>query len=440
MRAALLVLTLAALAAGCSRRDRANPLDPSNPTTGGRPANFIAVAGYSVVTLTWAQQPANAIDGYRLERMSPGDTAYRVIGGDLPATAARYVDAGVPNGALERYRLYFLVRGAVTNEPAEDQATPGALRPWVADGGAQQLARLSPDGRHVAFTVTGVGAAQSLAQNPLTGVAWCASADDGFLTQVDVDGTILFQQTGLQAPSEIALGPGDGSAWFCARSTSTQVGAVLHVDASGAPRAPTALSPLDDPMSVAVSPRDFSVWVAEYGGRRVIHYSATGALMGATVLSSPERVLVDSATNVTWVSSNQQGEIWRLAVNGALIDSSSAASGPLGMAIDHAHGRAWVTDPRAGQLLALDPSTLAVVVRVQGLDGVWDVAVDPASGDAWVTVRGQQAVLRFDRDGHLLERCGGFGDPFEIRLDPGTEGAEPGRAASAVRAAARRAR
>ncbi len=418
MRRLLLVLTLAALAAGCSARDRANPLDPANPDTRGRPTGFASVAGYTLVMLSWTPQPSLAIDGFQIERLLAGDSLYRPLGGVLPPSASGFLDSGEPNGVLVRYRLYYVIHGAPANLPAEDQATPGPLLPWVVEQGGASVTRLSPDGRHVMFRVGDVGHPQSLAIAPAAGAIWSSSIEDGLVSLSDNGGTVRQSIRGLASPSTMAANPADGSVWVCDPGGST--GQVWHFGTDGGAGVPASLSPLDDPEGIALSPRDHSVWVCERAGNRLSRYAPTGVRLSETPLAGPTRVLVDSLTGVGWVSSFGAGRIWRLSASGALLDSSSVTPTPIGMAVDYAHGRAWVVDPNAATVYALDPSTLTPLFSVGGLSGAWDVAVDRATGDAWVTVRGQGEVVRLAAaDGRVLERCGGLDDPIEVRLDPG---------------------
>ncbi len=410
MRRLAVVLTLLALAAGCSRRDRNNPLDPANPQTGGRPTGFNAVAGFDIVSLSWTPQPSLDIDGFQIDRLLPGDSLYRPLGGLLSRDASSILDTE-PNGATVRYRLWYVIQGQRSHLPAEDEATPGPLRPWVAEFGNSSLTRLSPDGRDVVFRTSGVGAVQSLDVDRANGRVWCSSSQDGWLTNVDPDGSIRVQVTGLQQPYTLAISPGDGSVWAC-----DLYGQVLHYALDGSPATPGAIGNLAEPEGVAVNPGDYSVWVCERQGNRVRHYSAAGQIINSTTLGLPTRVAVDSATGIAWVTSYDRGRLWRLAPDGRLIDSTSVIA--LGLALDRPRGRVWLADPFDGAAIALDFSTLAPLVTVAVQD-VRDVAVDRATGDAWFTSPGLGAVVRLRSDGHELQRLTGLSVPTEIRLDPG---------------------
>ena len=418
MRPRLRLLTLAvlaALAAGCAGRDRANPLDPANPSTGGRPVGFASLAGYAIVTLTWTPQPALSIDGFRVLRLAPGDSLWRPLGPVSPATQQGALDLTVSNGATYRYRLYYVIRGALANLPAEDQATPGPLRPWVADAGAGQLDQLTPDGRHVVSSATDAGGLQSLAVDPSTSRVWTSASLDGMVTVREPGGLFPVLITGLSQPFTLAVSPLDHGAWVCELG-----GSLAHLAPDGSRLAPGEIPNLGLPTGVAVSPHDYSVWLCENGGNSVRHYDSSGGKNGVVPLPLPSRVAVDSVSGRALVTSFNSGRVWLLsATTAAVTDSSSAASGPIGIAVDPRRGHVWVADALGNRVLVLDSATLAVLLTVPGISEPRDVDVDLATGEAWVVARGTEEILRLSPTGQVLQRLGGFSDLAEVRLDPG---------------------
>ncbi|MBI5170390.1 MAG: hypothetical protein HZA61_12950 [Candidatus Eisenbacteria bacterium] len=421
MRRLAAVLIAAALAAaalgsaGCSRRDRANPLDPANPETGGRPEGFNAVSNYSVISLAWTPRPDLAIDGFQLSRLAPGDSLYRPLGGTRATTSNGYVDSGVLNGRRYRYRLAYVVGGQAGQHAAEDEATAGALRAYVADPGAGAVVRLSPDGRDVITRWTSFGDVQSVAVDGEAGLVWVSSWADGLAGWLDPSTPFTLQVTGLSSPYTLAVDRGDNTVWICDRS-----GALVHRDLNGASASPGTIPLLDDPIGVAVGPSDRSVWVCEGGGNRVRRWNSVGTPVATAFLgASPSRVAVDSLTRVAWVTSLQGARVWRIAENGAVLDSSSACAGPIGIALDRPRGLAWVADAVGNRVVALDLATLAVVRTIGGFVEPRSVAVDPTTGEVWIVARGTRAVLRCASDGTVLDRLAGFADPSEIALDFG---------------------
>ncbi|MCC6649775.1 MAG: hypothetical protein IT348_01345 [Candidatus Eisenbacteria bacterium] len=413
--AALLTLALlAAAAGGCSQRERANPLDPVNPQTGGRPEGFNATSGFSVITIAWTPRPDLAVDGFQLYRLAPGDSLYRPLGDVRDTRSSGYVDSGVLNGLRYRYRLFYVVGGTPGSNAAEDEATAGPLRPYVADPGAGALVRLTPDGRDVTVRWTQFGDVQSLAMDAAAGTLWVSAWTSGVVAVFDPNSGQGTFSPGIQSPYTLAVDPVDHSAWICDLS-----GSVHHRAMDGGPGTPGQLTLLDDPIGIAVGP-DRSVWVCEGAGNRVRRYDNAGAPQATAFLSaSPSRVAVDGTTRVAWVTSLNGARLWRISENGTVVDSSGAFSGPIGLAIDRPHGRVWVADAAGNRVIALDINTLAVLRTVTGIGEPRSVAVDFATGQVWVVARGERSVIRLSNDGEVLDRTGGFSDPFEIALDPG---------------------
>lgn len=414
-RHAALLAALLSLAAGCSQRERLNPLDPGNPETGGGPVGFNAVAGFSTVTLTWTVRRDVAIEGYQLLRLAPGDSVYRGIGGNLPPGQARYLDSGIPNSGDYRYRLLHVVAGAPAGRAAEDVAGPGPARPWVVDAAAGQLVRLSPDGRDILVRSNRGIEPFNLAVSPRTGTVWIADPLSNTLQILDSELISFRELRGLQGPYTIAISPRDETAWVCELN-----GGLAHVTPGGMPAIPARIDLLDGPTGVAVHPADHSVWVAEQDGDRVRHYTFDGVAIAATPLASPTRVAVDSVSKNAWVTSLETGRIHRLNELAQPRDSLEYAQGPIGIAVDWRRDRVWVADAAGDAVLLIETSSRALLRRLPGIGEPREVSVDLTTGECWVVARSERAVYRLAPDGSVRTRIGGFTDPVEVRVDPGS--------------------
>lgn len=411
--AAIAVLVLGA----CSRRDRTNPFDPSNPITQGRPTGFNAFAGFASVKLQWDPRPGTGLDGFLLARRDHPDSAFRDMGGVLPPTATQFLDAAVSNGVRYAYRLYYVRDGVATSTPAEDQATPGSMLPWVADEGFDRpgaVLRLSPDGRDIVAAFEDFEAPTSLAVDGVTTQVWIAEPDLGRLSVLTPSTGAVQSVRPVGSPFTIALDPANGNGWVCDLE-----GSLRHFTPAGSPVTPGQISLLQSPGGVAVWPADRSVWVCERDGDRVRRFDVNGVPLSSTPVFSPSRVAVDSATGRAFVTSLAAGRVVSVLPGGAALDTSVAASGPIGVAVDHRRGVAWVADALGNQLLGLRTGDLAVVHRVTGLPGVRDVAVDVATGEVWAVVNGTGEVWRLSAAGAPLDKVGGFLNPLEVRLDTG---------------------
>lgn len=407
----------ALLAAGCSHRDRANPLDPANPITQGRPTGFNALAGFANVRLTWDARPTAGLDGFQLQRRDHPDSAFRVVANLLAPGSTQYLDGSVSNGVRYTYRLYYVRDGAAGGAPSEDAATPGGVRPFVVDAGFDGpafVALLTTDGRDVLQRYSDWDSPTSLAVDGQTGLVWVSEPFAGNLALLSsVSGSVQRVPVPGQ-PFTLALDPLNGNAWMCDLD-----GAVRHYSPAGAPVTPAVIPLLDSPSGVAVSRVDRTFWVCERNGDRVRRYDVAGVPIVTAFVVAPSRVAVDSVSQQAVITSLARGRVVRVAANGARVDSTSAAVGPLGVDVDALRGTIWVADAVGGQLLGLRTSDLSVAVRVTGMSGVRDVTVDPATGEVWAVVNGLRSVWRLSASGTLLDRLDGFDNPQEVRLDTG---------------------
>ena len=413
MRHRLRVLSLAALIvlAGCGQRERLNPFDPANPTTGGHPADFVALAGDGLVTLRWRFVAAEGLLGYQMFRRMAGDTAFAQLGGLIPPTVTATGDFGLPNGIDHTYRLYYVFDRGLGQIPAEDVATPGPLVPWVADYARGQAILFTADGRRVFSEDPSYVGPIGIAADPARGLVWVSDTDAGRIVVYSPSSATHVNITTTTSPASLALDPVDGTAWVCDAPND----AVFHFQTNGAPASPAQLNLLDNPLDVATDPVDRSVWVCERGGNRMRHYDRSGSPTGAVDLTAPSRAAVDSVTHGVWVTSFTTGRLYAISNAPAVSDSVSGFSGPIGVAVDSRRGRVWVADAAGNQVVAVGRNNL-VQFRVTAAGEPREVAVDPTTGNAWVTLASAGRVMQISPAGTVIRSLSGFARPDGISI------------------------
>ena len=412
MRRFLPLLAALGALAGCSSREHLNPLDPENPVTGGAPAGFTAVAGDGSVRLTWVTTRNASIVGYRVSRRLATETSFAPIA-DLDANAESFFDFGLANDVQSDYRLQFVLADGALGRAAEDAATPGATRPWVADYAGRALIRLAPDGRRVAERIdAGFQAPYDLDVDPGTGRVWVCDPSSGRVLVVAPGAGNPVEIGGLTHPVAVAVDRDTHVGWIC----DDQLGWLLGYDPA-APATPVAeVHNLGMPVAVAVDPVDGTVWECERSANRVGHVSATGTVLGGATVILPSRVAVDSVTRNVWVTSFTRHQVTELTAPGVAVDSIVGLGGPIGIAVDSRAGRIWVADTGADRVIVYDRSRTELF-RVTGLTQAREIGVDPIRGQAWVTLPPAGQVALIGPGGALVRRLSGLVQPYDVAVD-----------------------
>ncbi len=408
------ILAAAALLfAGCSRRERANPFDPLNPSTSGRPPGFVALGGDHKVTLRWQPVQGNTLIGFQLFRRGPRESFYSAVTGVLGTGTTSFRDSGLVNGVDYSYRLYFVFLAGLGSPPAEDVAGTGPAVPWLVEGDGSDLVQVTPDNRRVVARLGGYGGTTDLAVNPATGDVWVADEGLGRVVVYQPGSGVTVSIPGLILPLAVAVDPFDGTGRVCDAGNNL----VYHFRPAGDQMSPP-IAALNRPIDVTVDPQDGSVWVCELGAGRVGRYDQAGQPIWSQPVADPSRVAVDSTMREGWVTSYARGTVTRLALSGQPLGTLSGFRSPVGVAVDARRDRVWIADPGAGQVIALGRDGV-VQFRVTGLADAGELAVDVGTGEAWVVLAYAGTVARISPAGSVIRTLGGFRSPIAISVDPG---------------------
>jgi DNA-binding beta-propeller fold protein YncE len=410
MRRLLPLLALAALAAGCSSRERLNPLDPANRATGGAPQGFAALAGDRSAVLQWTLSTTGLTLGVRLFRAT-GAAAPESLA-DLPPGVTEFFDTGLANGVDYTYRLSYVLQNGALSGAATDVATPGTARPWVADYSAHTVSRITPDGRHIAESISQSFKGPSALDVNSDGRVWVCDPLGGRLWRV-TPGLFEEEVGSLQQPVAVTIDRRRARVWVCDQG----LGALQGLDPVNAVAPYVDVRGLARPLDVGVDPIDGSVWVCERTGDRVRHISFAGDALGSAIATAPSRVAVDSVTHRVWVSSVVARRVTVFGPTGTALDSLTNLAGPVGIAIDPIAGSIWVADTDGDRVIVFDRAG-GEKFRVTNVYQPLEIAIDRATGEAWVAQASIGQVTRISADGHVLRRTGGFSQPYDIALAP----------------------
>jgi sugar lactone lactonase YvrE len=417
-RAGLPAVLLLLLTAACSDREHLNPLDPENPDTGGVPWRFGAVAADRSVDLRWDAQDFADLGGFRIARAAGGG-ADSTVATVLPHSAA-YRDTTVVNGVDYDYRLLpFLADGRTIAADGPVRATPGPAAVWVADAGGNEVARIAPDGRAVAFRVRSFRAPNAVAVSPRDGLVWVADSFGGRVVALAPDGSLVRAIASFVVPKAVSVSPADGSVWVA----DERAGTVTHLAAGGARL--LTVGGLVEPADVAANPGDGSCWAADAAGAEVWLIAADGTIRAQVGgFGEPTQLAAVHADGSVWVADDDGDRVLRLAPDGAVLQIVSPVPRPFGLAVNQENEDLWIGSFAAGTIerYTTRAGRIDLIVRASGFERPLGIAVDPIDSGLWVVDSGPGAIVKLDAGGAERGRVGGLSLPFDVDVGPGSAG------------------
>lgn len=423
-RALIVVLTVAVLAgagAGCSTRDRNNPLDPKNRATRGLLTGFNVLAGDAVVELRWTRLSNEGVLGYRVERWRPGGTPAPLPGAQFPEYVAAAEDPTVVNDSTYVYRLIANLASGDSVFSPPDTATPGTRRIAAIVADLPGLVGLTADARDVLYQLIEKEPYDDLELDEQRGWFWMSLFDEGVVFRRRFNGTRVGAEIAVTGPADLTTTPQRGTGW-----------AAIPSEARVVPMGPDTALSVPGPPIVGV------------GTPRVVE----GAKQSATL----------------WIGSDE-GVVYRYGISTETITQSWPFGDPIAaIALDEVGDAAWIatrygdlndlyyvvfgsTDPpdrvREGLLnvtdLASDPGTRSVWVSERGtplaghgrlsrimpggitattLTGIepYGLGLDQSTGSCWVTDLASDRLLEVAPSGTILTRSPRLGVPYGVRV------------------------
>lgn len=411
-----MALVVVLLSMGCDSRLRSNPLDPLNPSTGGGPTGFVASAGFGEVALAWRPAPGSAqLAGFRLERRLGGSgDPFVALAPLLPVTRSGYDDGTVTDDVDYEYRLsYVLPSGDVSGASVTRFARPGQEIGWVADPGADEVVRVTPDARARVHGLSDVRAVNRISIQLSGGQVWATEPLDGRVRVWDVDGNPLSSFNGLGQPNALVVDPASLTAWICEEFDSR----VRRWTSAGVVQSSTA--GLGLPTDVAVRAGG-GAWIVDQERGRLIRVDVSGNPVDSVdVGSDPRRLAVDALDGSVWVSRFSAGEVVHVSASGTVLARVPGLEGPYAVDVDEFRNQVWVGLDGANAVQVLARSDGARKFRVGGVLRPRGLVLADRTGECWVVAIQSHELIRIAADGTVLLRNNGFTAPFDVRVDPG---------------------
>jgi serine/threonine-protein kinase len=293
---------------------------------------------------------------------------------------------------------------------------------------------------------TGVGRLPtSVAVDQHTGTVWVVNSLDGSVSEISEARRAVVATIKVgTSPVGVAADPKTGTVWVTCLGPFNRPGQDDTVAMiSEATRTVAARIKVGQaPFGVAADPRTGTVWVANANSYSVSEISEAHRHVVATLRTgsdgAPDSVAVDSARGLVWVGKLGGGvgeisEATKSVVATVRVDPGPRHNALNAIAVDSEVGTPWVaTDyydgsnyhSYASQLDQVRRKVLASVLvpRATEVGNIADgIAVDAATGTAWVAENGANTLTLISEGNHQVARnllVGG--QPVAVAVDPNT--------------------
>ena len=382
IRGVRLFVLAALLIGGCTTRERSNPLDPRNSETQGGLTGFNAIAADRIVEFRWRVLAVEGVLGYRVQRWTPGGVPSDLGTTDYHPDAIAGEDSTVANDSTYVYRLIAHLAGGDSAVSPPDTVTPGTRHIFVLEAGVPAFSRLTPDARDLLFQRVANESYLDMELDRKTGLLWLSAEGDGSVLRKAEDGATVGVVIPVGSPADLSVSATRDIGWVVSIADAGVLSYGPNIDD---PTIQRAIYSLGHPRVVEAGTNDPSLWVGNEEG---------------TVFRFRSQ---DLAQTNEW------------ALGAGLIRA---------LALDEAMGTAWAATRAGsvGSLYYLDPGDSSATLIRSDLQNVADIAVDPLSGDLWISERGvpDQGLGRLSlitRSGTTLATVTSI-EPYGIDIDP----------------------
>jgi len=409
------------LIAGCSTRERLNPLDPRNSKTNGGLVGFNAIAGDQNVEFRWPALLVAGVQGYRVQRWLPGGMPRDLGTADYGPAAIAGEDTTVQNNTTYVYRLIVHLTNGDSAASPPDTATPGTRQIFALEAGNPAFARLSPDARDLLYARAAHESYLDMELDRKNKVIWLSSETDGFVLRKSVDGATVGTTIELADPTDISVSSNRGVGWVISPPDSTVYSYSSDVNN---PLPQRTLNGLGHPRVVEAGTNDPTVWVGNEEG--TVHRFRAQDLQETHRWFLPDGVraiALDEGTGGAWVATRtgESGSLYYLNPS----DSSSTLIRtnllvPTDLAVDPVSGDVWVSERgtphfAAGRLSLITRAgvTLATLIGIEP----YGIDVDPLDRSCWMTELRTNRILQIDRSGGTVRASPVLDTPYAVRVD-----------------------
>ena len=420
-RVARLLVLAALVLGGCTTRERSNPLDPRNSRTHGGIVGFNAIGADDIVELRWPPLLVDGVLGYRVQRWIPGGIPQELGSADYHPDAGAAEDTSVTNDSTYVYRLVAHLENGDSAVSVPDTVTPGVRRIFVLMAGVPSFLRLSPDARDVLFERAANESYIDMELDRKSGLLWLSAEGSGSVIRKTPEGGTVGAVIQTASPGDLSVSSNRGIGWVVSLTDANVLSYGPNIDDPSPQR---AINSVAHPRVVEAGSADLTVWIGNEEGF-VYRFRAQDLVqthewnLGAGLIRA---IALDEAVGGAWAAT-RSGNVGNLYYLNPADSSSTLVRTNLlnaaDLAVDPMTGDLWISErglPNQGiGRLSVITRSGTLLATVSGIEP-YGIDVDPSNGSCWVTDLHSNRVLEIDRSGRTLRASPVLETPYAVRI------------------------
>ncbi|RKY80445.1 hypothetical protein DRQ12_01100 [candidate division KSB1 bacterium] len=397
---------------GCAERQRANPLDPRNPETHGKPTGLQVCSDYKGVTLKWQRLNFEALVGYNIYRKSGYEKNFKKIAVVHPDSNT-YFDRDIQYEVRYRYCISYQLKEYESSVSDEVSIVPGPSFIWVVFKNCGQVAKLTHDSSHRVFQVGGMGFPSIIAVDKIDNGVWVSDPYWRLIYRLDKEGTITKQISDVGWSVALAVDTIRNVLWVADAENHK----IQRIDTNG-----IILQQITDfeyPSCLALDMRSGACWVTDSSLKKVTKLTSQGAVEQVVFLSAPPYAIsVYQKDGSCWIADSC--EVTQISAAGVVLQYLKGFNCATRISVDQETGSCWVldfgTDGYDAKLVRLSPQG-EKLFQVEGLAYPQSIAVDMTDQTCVVADTYNYRVVKISREGELVGEWNTNCTPWGVAIE-----------------------
>jgi DNA-binding beta-propeller fold protein YncE len=175
------------------------------------------------------------------------------------------------------------------------------------------------------------------------------------------------------------------------------------------------------PVDIDVLQQTGDLWVADRAAGLVRRYNPEGFQADEYSVAVPSVVSVDQRNGICWSINSQTNRVIRINPLDDRIRTSGVQFNELRtLDVDSRDGSVWVLESQRAVKISENGMFMSATSAV--FQNATKLVVNRNNGEFWVIDRGENTVSKFDQNGNLSFKLGGYAEPEDLAINLSNDG------------------